>query len=259
MEVYTLRNDNRPYICTQSATSNHLVDKLSVISRFCEFIILHKAPIIMTTPSSSWRPKAIIFDLLTALLDSWALWDASIASTSSIYARSWRIRYLELTFGTGAYVPYEQLVHKAAQDVGLPDSAPRALLQNWGKLQPWPEAAQILEQLRFEGYKLGVVTNCSQSLGTIAAGIVGDFDAVVTAEESGFYKPAREAYQAILTAMGVQAQDVLFVAGSAGDVEGAANAGMKVVWHNKARLPRKGKSVPLREATSLDNALLGFL
>jgi 2-haloacid dehalogenase len=59
--------------------------------------------------------------------------------------------------------------------------------------------------------------------------------------------------------MGVQAQDVLFVAGSAGDVEGATNAGMKVVWHNKARLPRKGKSVPLREATSLDNALLGFL
>lgn len=213
----------------------------------------------MTTPSSSWRPKAIIFDLLTALLDSWALWDASTTSTSAVEAQVWRKRYLELTFGTGAYIPYEQLVHKAAQDVGLPDSAPRTLLENWGKLQPWPEVAQVMEQLRLQDYRLGVVTNCSQRLGTIAAGIVGNFDAVITAEESGFYKPARQAYQAILTAMGVQAQDVLFVAGSAGDVEGATNAGMKVVWHNKVGLPRKGQSVPLREATSLDDALLGFM
>ncbi|KAL7940537.1 HAD-like domain-containing protein [Trichoderma barbatum] len=202
----------------------------------------------MTTPSSSWRPKAIVFDLLTALLDSWALWDASTTSTSIVHAQIWRKRYLELTFGTGSYVPYEQLIRKAAQDVGLPDAAPRTLLEDWGKLQPWPE-----------GYRLGIVTNCSQRLGTIAAGIVGDFDAVVTAEESGFYKPARQAYQAILRAMGVRAQDVLFVAGSAGDVEGATNAGMKVVWHNKVGLPRKGQSIPLREATNLDDALLGFM
>ncbi|KAM0470005.1 hypothetical protein ACHAPX_010189 [Trichoderma viride] len=213
----------------------------------------------MTTSSSTWRPKAIIFDLLTALLDSWALWDASTTSTSAVEAQVWRKRYLELTFSTSAYVPYEQLVYKAAQDVGLPGSAPRALLEDWGKLQPWPEVAQVLEKLRLQDYKLGVVTNCSQRLGTIAAGIAGNFDAVITAEESGFYKPARQAYQAILTAMGVQAQDVLFVAGSAGDVEGATNAGMKVVWHNKVGLPRKGQSLPLREATSLDDALLGFM
>lgn len=213
----------------------------------------------MTSPSLSWRPKAIIFDLLTALLDSWTLWDASTPSTTVAEGRLWRTRYLELTFGTGAYIPYEQLVHKAAKDVGLPDSASRTLLENWGKLQPWPEVAQVLEQLKLKGYKLGVVTNCSQHLGTIAASIVGNFDSVITAEESGFYKPAGHAYQAILTAMGVQAQDALFVAGSAGDVEGATSAGMKVVWHNKVGLPRIGQSIPLKEATSLDNALSDFI
>ncbi|RFU75946.1 haloacid dehalogenase, type ii [Trichoderma arundinaceum] len=213
----------------------------------------------MTSPSSSWRPKAIIFDLLTALLDSWTLWDASTTCTTVAEGRHWRARYLELTFGTGAYVPYEQLVHKAAKDVGLPDLAPRTLLENWDKLQPWPEVAQVLEQLKLKGYKLGVVTNCSQRLGTIAADIVGNFDSVVTAEESGFYKPAGQAYQAILTIMGVQAEDALFVAGSAGDVEGATHAGMKVVWHNKIGLPRKGESVPLKEAISLDTALSDFM
>ncbi|QYT03513.1 2-deoxyglucose-6-phosphate phosphatase [Trichoderma simmonsii] len=213
----------------------------------------------MTPSSPSWRPKVIIFDLLTALLDSWSLWDASTPSATAAEGRLWRARYLELTFSTGAYIPYEQLVHQAAKDVGLPESAPRTLLENWDKLQPWPEDAQVLEQLRLRGYKLGVVTNCSKRLGTIAADIVGKFDSIVTAEESGFYKPTEQAYQAILTKMGVQSQEVLFVAGSAGDVEGATNAGMKVVWHNKVGLSRKGESVPLKEATHLDDALSGFM
>lgn len=213
----------------------------------------------MTPSSPSWRPKVIIFDLLTALLDSWSLWDASTPSATAAEGRVWRARYLELTFSTGAYIPYEQLVHQAAKDVGLPESVPRTLLENWDKLQPWPEDAQVLEQLRLRGYKLGVVTNCSKRLGTIAADIVGKFDSIVTAEESGFYKPTAQAYQAILTKMGVQSQDALFVAGSAGDVEGATNAGMKVVWHNKVGLSRKGESVPLKEATRLDDALSGFM
>ncbi|KAF3067608.1 hypothetical protein CFAM422_008669 [Trichoderma lentiforme] len=213
----------------------------------------------MTPSSPSWRPKVIIFDLLTALLDSWSLWDASTPSATAAEGRVWRARYLELTFSTGAYIPYEQLVHQAAKDVGLPESAPRTLLENWDKLQPWPEDAQVLEQLRLRGYKLGVVTNCSKRLGTIAADIVGSFDSIVTAEESGFYKPTEQAYQAILAKMGVQSQEALFVAGSAGDVEGATNAGMKVVWHNKVGLSRKGESVPLKEATRLDDALSGFM
>lgn len=213
----------------------------------------------MTAETQAWRPKAIIFDLLTALLDSWTLWDASTPSATSAEGRLWRARYLEVTFGQGAYVPYEQLVHQTASDIGLPDSAPTMLLKNWEKLQPWPEDAEVLERLRSQGYNLGVVTNCSKRLGNIAASRAGEFDTVVTAEESGFYKPAGEAYQAILTAMGVQARDALFVAGSAGDVEGATKAGLKVVWHNKVGLAKKGDAIPLREARSLDEALADFL
>ncbi|KAK7427807.1 hypothetical protein QQZ08_005745 [Neonectria magnoliae] len=208
-----------------------------------------------------WRPKAIVFDLLTALLDSWTLWDASAPSAASSEGRLWRGRYLDLTFGAGVYIPYEQLVRKAASDVGLPDSAPAALLRDWEKLEPWPEVSDVLQRLKMQGHKLGVVTNCSKRLGQIAAGRAGQavFDAVVTAEESGFYKPVRQAYQAVLTEMGVEAEDVLFVAGSAGDVEGATKAGMKVVWHNRVGLAKKGDAVPLRQARTLDDALRDFM
>lgn len=211
-----------------------------------------------TTPA--WRPKAIVFDLLTALLDSWTVWDASTPSGTPEEGRVWRKRYLEVTFGQGAYVPYEDLVEASARDVGLPASVAQSLLREWENMAPWPEAGDVLHRLRAEGYKLGVVTNCSKSLGHIAAGKAGqNFDAVVTAEESGFYKPAPQAYQAIFPALGVEAFEILFVAGSAGDVEGATNAGMKVVWHNRVGLAKKGEAVPLREAKTLDDALKEFL
>ncbi|KAI1754860.1 putative 2-deoxyglucose-6-phosphate phosphatase [Xylaria castorea] len=218
----------------------------------------------------NWRPKAIVFDLLTALINSWDLWDASTPSGTPAEGRRWRDRYLQITFGAGAYAPYEDLVKQAAQDVGLPLSAPEALLREWEHLPAWPEAGGILQSLRKRGYKLAVVTNCSRHLGHLAArgveksaseggGEGFTFDAVITAEESGFYKPVKAAYEAILVTISVEPGDVLFVAGSAGDVQGATDAGMKVVWHNKVGLAKKGTAVPLKESQSLDDALKDFL
>lgn len=74
-----------------------------------------------------------------------------------------------------------------------------------------------------------------------------------------FYKPRKEAYQAGIDALGVNAEDILFVAGSSGDVVGAAVAGMQVVWNNHIGLEGKPGASPLREGKSLDAALAGFL
>lgn len=204
-------------------------------------------------------PKAVVFDLLTALLDSWKIWDT--AAGSSVDGRRWRARYLELTYGCGVYQPYEDLVKQAAIDAGLPARAPAALLTAWDSLEPWPEATEILAKLRFRGILIGVVTNCSIELGRRAASRCGiPFDAIVTAEEAGYYKPHPRPYAAILSALSVDSSDALFVAGSSADVPGATEAGMKVVWHNRVNLaPRPGSAPPLREGRSLEEALQGFL
>lgn len=219
----------------------------------------------MEPTTAQWQPKAIIFDLLTALINSWDTWAESTPTRTPEEGRRWRERYLELTFGAGAYTPetaYEKLVQKAAEDVGLPPSAPEALLRGWSRLETWPEVGRVLRTLRSRGFKLGVVTNCSETLGRLAIEIVEGrvgggfrFDAVVSAEESGFYKPIAAAYEAVLARMEMRAEDVLFVAGSAGDVQGATDAGMKVVWHNHVGLSKKGDAVPLREGQSLQDTL----
>ena len=48
-------------------------------------------------------PQAVLFDLLTALLDSWTVWNA--AAGSEPQGRAWRAEYLRRTYGCGAYLP----------------------------------------------------------------------------------------------------------------------------------------------------------
>lgn len=196
------------------------------------------------------RYDAVMFDLLTALLDSWTLWN-NVAGGAEAGLR-WRRRYLELTYGCGAYRPYETLVAEAAAETGMAAGAAAALAARWTELQPWPEAPALLAGLRAGGLKLAVATNCSTPLGRRAADRVGvPFDAVLTSEEAGFYKPRAEVYQAVLIRLGLPAGRVLFVAGSASDVPGAAGVGMDVVWHNRAGLAPKDATPPLRMAASL--------
>lgn len=49
------------------------------------------------------------------------------------------------------------------------------------------------------------------------------------------------------------------MAGSSGDVVGAAEAGMRVVWNNHIGLTPKVGSSPLKEGKSLNEALSDFI
>ena len=183
---------------------------------------------------------AVVFDLLTALLDSWSLWNKVAGSPKA--GLKWRRRYLEITYGCGAYRPYEALVREAARDAGLPETLGEALEQRWDELAPWPEAPGVLARLPVP---LAVATNCSIRLGRRAAACVGvPFKMVVTAEEAGFYKPRPEPYRAVLTALGTAPERTLFVAGSASDVPGAKGAGMPVYWHNRIGLSPRDDTKP---------------
>jgi 2-haloacid dehalogenase len=180
---------------------------------------------------SSPKPKAVLFDLLTALLDSRALWDKIAGNAED--GRRWRAAYLEITYGEGRYRPYEALVRKAAQAVGLPADLGERLVARYGELAPWPEVREVLGALQGT-IPLGVVTNCSEALGRLAVARTGiAFDAVVTAERAGFYKPHPNPYRLALDELRVAPQDCLFVAGSAYDLFGAAAVGLPVFWHDR--------------------------
>ena len=179
---------------------------------------------------------AVIFDLLTGLMDSWSLWNAVAGDAET--GQRWRHHYLKLTYATGDYQPYEDLVVQAAEEQGLGAEVGGQLVARWGELQPWPEVPDVLRRLKDE-VPLAVVTNCSVALGTKAIEKVGvPFDVVVIAEQAGAYKPDPRPYREALDQLGVAPDRALFVAGSVFDVDGAGRLGMPVFWHNHAGLPR---------------------
>lgn len=197
-------------------------------------------------------PKAVLFDLLTALLDSWASWNRAAGSEQA--GRAWRAAYLRLTYGCGQYIAYEQLVREAAAQVGLAESAVLALEADWLKLAPWSGAVDALQTLA-PHCKLAVVTNCSARLGTQAADLLPvRWDAIVTAEEAGVYKPDPLPYRIALQKLGVHAHEAAFVAGSSYDMFGTAAVGLRTYWHNRVGLPLvTGAQPPEIEAPTLDS------
>lgn len=218
------------------------------------------------------QPKAFIFDLLTALMDSWSLWNECAGSDD--LGLAWRLEYINITYNCGSYAPYESLVAQAATQIrkqghSLPQDAENALVQKWATgLRPWDDTISTLAQLKRKhpSAKLGVFTNCSVELGNIAARNCEDpaqdisFDKILTAEEVGYYKPHPATYQAILDALDISdPKDAVFVAGSSVDVPGSRAAGMRVVWHNRIGLPPKDGAKPDREGKTLQEALSDYL
>jgi 2-haloacid dehalogenase len=187
--------------------------------------------------------RAVGFDLLTALLDTWSLW-ADVAGDRALGMR-WHAASQELLRGK-PYRPFAEIVTDSAKTVGLSADRAAEMLARWGEFSPWPDVPETLARLgdrtRF------IVTNCSRELGAKAARKAGTFALVMTAEEAGAYKPDPRPYRTALAALGLAPKDVLFVAGSAHDVGGAARVGMDVYWANRGNAPAPTDARATREA-----------
>lgn len=201
-------------------------------------------------PNPARQYDVVLFDLLTALLDSWTLWNSVAGGEAP--GRAWRAAYLKRTYACGAYRPYETLVREAAVETGLPATMADALDERWTELSLWSGAAHVLETLRGT-HRLGVVTNCSERLGRLAAERLNvPMDVVVTSERAGFYKPDPRPYRLALQELGAEPANTLFVAGSGFDLFGTSAVGLDTYWHNRVGLALPdGAPAPLQQGPSI--------
>jgi len=202
--------------------------------------------------------QGVTCDLLTALVDSWTLWERVAGDPER--GRQWRQVSLHIVTSSGAYRPYEDIVSAATAEIGLPPAKTTELLQRWSELEAYPDVQPALEAIRRAGSRLAVVTNCSQRLAELAAARVGvNWDAIVSAERAGFYKPHPVPYRAGCAALNLSPKHVLFVAGSAHDVPGATGIGLRVYWANRRAASAPEGATPWKTAPDLSElpALLG--
>ena len=106
-----------------------------------------------------------------------------------------------------------------------------------GLLVPRPGALETLVELRDRGYRVGLITVCSEDVPDVwsETGFVDLFDAAVFSCSVGLRKPDPRIYQLACEQLGVDPAEAIFVGDGANDeLAGAERVGMRAVLIHRA-------------------------
>lgn len=123
-----------------------------------------------------------------------------------------------------------------------PEAAVEHVLGGFQELPVHPDVADGVRALRARGLRLATLSNGAASVaqGLLErAGLREEFEAVLSVEGAGVWKPAARAYSWAAEQLGVPTADLLLVAVHPWDVDGAGRAGLATAW-----LDRRGHPYP---------------
>ena len=155
--------------------------------------------------------------------------------------------------------------HVAVVDAfGLADAALRGrLLSLYERIQAFPDARPVLEQLRQAGLRTAVLSNGTPRMLAEAAshsGLASLVDDTFSVEEVKVYKPHHAVYQLACNRLRFWPTEILFVSSNGWDAFSARAFGLRVAWCNRSGQPRERiPDPPDAEIRSLSEipALLG--
>lgn len=156
----------------------------------------------------------------------------------------WRDKQLQYTWLRaiqGRHADFQQVTGDALDfafaTLGLTDSALRSRLMDlYLKLDAFPEVPETLRRLRNGGMKTAILSNGSPMMLKAAvenAGLVGLFDAILSVEDVGVFKPHPKVYQLAVDRLDMPASAISFQSSNAWDAYAASAFGMQVVWCNR--------------------------
>lgn len=100
----------------------------------------------------------------------------------------------------------------------------------WHRLDPWPDAVEGIGRLKRK-YIVASLSNGNVALLVNMAKRAGiPWDAVLSSELAGRYKPDREVYLKAADLLGLHPREVMMVAAHKGDLRAAARAGLKTAF-----------------------------
>ncbi|MEO0198276.1 MAG: HAD family hydrolase [candidate division WOR-3 bacterium] len=103
--------------------------------------------------------------------------------------------------------------------------------------EPFPGAIETLIKLKSAGFRLAIISNIDNEIIEPVLkklGIYEIFELIVTSEELGYGKPAKEIFQYTLNKLGISPDNAIFIGDSlTNDVEGAKNMGIEAIHFGK--------------------------
>jgi 2-haloacid dehalogenase len=139
--------------------------------------------------------------------------------------------------------PYREIGHRAVAHVmdraGIEHTKEdvRYLVGEIEKLKPFPEVPAALEKLHMK-YKLVVLSNGDPDMLEMAKKYHGiAFDRVISVAEANSFKPHVATYTKAAELLGLNMEQILFVANHAFDCIGAKSAGMRTAFIDRRSRP----------------------
>jgi 2-haloacid dehalogenase len=173
---------------------------------------------------------------------------AQLAGVWPAIARDWRAKQLEYSWlraVANQHCDFWQVTQDgldwALEASGIAGDATRKrLLDLYWELQAYPEAPQVLADLRAAGMKTAILSNGSPDMLNAAvqsAQIDPLLDATLSVQDVGVFKPSAHVYDMVGKTFGCAKEEVLFVSSNGWDAAGAAGYGFQTAWVNRAGAP----------------------
>lgn len=129
-------------------------------------------------------------------------------------------------------------------------------------LSAYPEVPETLRRLKAGGMKLAILSNGTPHMLESAvrnAGIDDVFDAVLSVEEVGVYKPHPSVYRLASDRLRISPEKICFLSSNSWDAFSAKAFGFRVLWCNRfGQVPERIPEMPDGEMTDL-SGLPGLL
>ncbi|MFN0302233.1 MAG: haloacid dehalogenase type II [Burkholderiales bacterium] len=156
----------------------------------------------------------------------------------------WREKQLQYTWLRGLQAQHADFwqvtgdaLDYAMETLAISDAGLRhRLMDLYLSLHPYPEVRKVLEQSRAGGYATAILSNGTPRMLAAAvesAGLDGLFDAVISVEEVGVFKPHPAVYRRAADRLHTATQSISFQSSNAWDAYAASAFGMRVVWCNR--------------------------
>lgn len=206
----------------------------------------------MTVSSVVFDAYGTLFDVAAAARRAAAEPDCAVlADCWPELAARWRQKQLEYTWLraiTGYHSDFARVTRDALdwtlEAAGIDGAGGLAdrLMALYDRLDAYPEVPAMLAALRESGIRTAILSNGTPAMLDAAldsAGLAGAFDAVLSVEQAGTYKPAAAVYDLVEDRTGAPPGETLYVSANGWDVFSAGAYGFRTLWINRSGAPKE--------------------
>ncbi len=172
----------------------------------------------------------------------------AVGPSADALSELWRTKQIQYTWlrnAMGTYAPFWQVTGEALDHClaahRIADPAARERLMGaYLALEPFPEAPGMLACLTRASMRTAILSNGNSGMldpMVTASGLANHFEAVLSVDEAGVFKPDPRVYRLVEARCGVTPDKVCFLSSNCWDAHGAAQFGFRTVWVNRTGAP----------------------